>query len=370
MSVATVSADLGAEEARAHARLAGLRYVDDRRPGLRRVPTRRGFDYRRPDGSSVRDEATLRRIQSLAVPPAWTDVWICGDERGHLQATGRDARGRKQYRYHPAWRATRDEAKYERTLGFGKALPKIRRRVARDLARRGLPREKVLAAVVKLLEVTLIRVGNDEYARANNSFGLTTLQDEHARIAGDRLSFRFRAKSGKQFDIRMRDRRLARIVARCQELPGQELLQYVDEAGEVQDVGSADVNAYLREIAGEAYTAKDFRTWAGTVLAAMALRECEAANSATAGKRIVRRAIETVAERLGNTPAVCRRCYVHPEVVEAYLEGGLKEQMRRKVGRELQAAELDLHERDVLRLLQRRLGRRGKTAGARSRKPA
>jgi DNA topoisomerase-1 len=357
MSLVEATAGREPDQARADARAAGLRYVNDGQPGIRRDLTRRGFDYVRPDGSSVRDEPTLRRIQALAVPPAWTDVWICPDERGHIQATGRDARRRKQYRYHPRWREARDEAKFERTVAFARALPKIRRRLARDLARRGAPREKVLAAVVKLLEVTLIRVGNDEYAKANGSYGLTTLRDDHAQVNGDQLVFRFRAKSGKKFGVRLRDRRLARIVAKCQDLPGQELFQYLDDEEQARDVGSDDVNAYLREIAGDDYTAKDFRTWAGTVLAAMALRECEAANSKAAAKRVVRGAIEAVAERLGNTPAVCRKCYVHPEVVQAYLDGGLKEQMRRRVRQELAARGLDEHERDVLRLLQRRLAR-------------
>ena len=360
-----VDATLGpvADGARAAARAAGLRYADDGQPGIRRDATRRGFNYVRPDGSTVRDEATLRRIQALAIPPAWTDVWICPDDRGHVQAIGRDARRRKQYRYHPRWREARDEAKYRRTLAFASALPSIRRRIARDLASRGLSREKVLAAVVKLLEATLIRVGNDEYARSNGSYGLTTLQDGHARVNGDSFAFRFRAKSGKRFDVRMRDRRLARIVRRCQDLPGQELFQYLDEEGQVQDVGSDDVNAYLREIAGEEFTAKDFRTWAGTVLAAMALREFEAADSKAAAKRNVRRAIEAVAERLGNTPSVCRKCYVHPEVVQAYLDGELREQMRRRLRQELAAPGLDRDERNVLRLLQRRLVEPAPTRG-------
>jgi DNA topoisomerase-1 len=357
MSFAGTTPSREPDEARKDARAAGLRYVADSRPGIRREATPRGFNYVRPDGSTVRDETTLRRIQALAVPPAWTDVWICADERGHVQATGRDARGRKQYRYHPRWREMRDEAKFERTMAFARALPKIRRRIARDLRRRGAPREKVLAAMVKLLEIALIRVGNDEYAKANGSYGLTTLRDRHAQVSGDRLAFRFRAKSGKQFDVRMRDRRLARIVAKCQDLPGQELFQYVGDDGQVHDVRSDDVNAYLREIAGDGFTAKDFRTWAGTVLAAMALRECEAADSKSAARKIVRGAIEAVAERLGNTPAVCRKCYVHPEVVQAYLDGGLKEQMSERVRRELTAKGLDETERAVLRLLQRRLAK-------------
>jgi DNA topoisomerase-1 len=303
------------------ARAAGLRYVVDTAPGIRRRRAGRAFAYLDRDGRPIRDAETLGRIRSLAIPPAWSDVWICPSPRGHIQATGRDARGRKQYRYHPKWRQTRDETKYERMLAFGQALPSIRTRIEQDLARPGLPREKVLAAVVKLLEATLIRVGNDEYARQNRSFGLTTLRNRHVTVEGSTLRFRFRGKSGVSHEVGLRDRRLAGVVRRCQELPGQELLEYLDEAGQPRDVGSGDVNEYLRAISGGDFTAKDFRTWAGTVLAAQALREAEPCQDEAQAKRNVVRAIEAVAQRLGNTPAVCRKCYVHPAVIEAYLGG-------------------------------------------------
>jgi len=288
--------------------------------------------------------ADLARIKSLVIPPAWTDVWICPDPRGHLQATGRDARGRKQYRYHRRWREVRDEDKYGRLPEFGRALPAIRRRLGRALSRPGLPREKVLAAVVKLLETTFIRVGNDEYARQNRSFGLTTMRDAHVRVVGSNVRFLFRGKSGVQHELELDDRRLARIVKQCRDLPGQELFQYVDERGRVVDVGSEDVNAYLREITGTDFTSKDFRTWAGTVLAARILCACAPCASATAGKRAVTNAIDQVARRLGNTRAVCRKCYVHPAVIEAYLDGSITRAM----------GKLTESEAAILRLLERR----------------
>ena len=302
---------------------AGLRYVSDTAPGIVRRRAGRGFTYIGPDGKRVADGAIRNWIRSLAIPPAWANVWICSSRNGHLQATGRDARGRKQYRYHPRWRAMRDEAKYDRLLDFGKALPRMRRRVARDLRRPGLPRERVLAAVVWLLEKTGVRVGNEEYARDNKSFGLTTLRDRHARVRSRRIRFRFRGKGGKAGEVEISDARLARIVARCQDLPGQELFAYLDEAGEVRSVGSSDVNDYLREISGHEFTAKDFRTWAATVLAVRALAKQKPARSAAQGKQNVVRAIDSVAEWLGNTPAVARKSYVDPGVVEAYLEGDL-----------------------------------------------
>jgi DNA topoisomerase-1 len=263
------------------------------------------------------------RIRALAIPPAWTDVWICQDPRGHLQATGRDARGRKQHRYHAAYREHRESAKFDRMLTFAGLLPRIREQVDEDLTRRGLGREKVLATVVRLLELTLIRVGNEEYARLNRSFGLTTLRDRHARIEGTQVRFAFTGKSGKRHEVTLRDRRLARVVARCQELPGQDLFQYVDEAGEVRDVRSEDVNGYLREIAGEDVTAKDFRTWAGTVLAYRALRALQPTDTDREARRNVVEAIRATAESLGNTPSVARRSYVHPAVLQAYLDGGI-----------------------------------------------
>jgi len=307
---------------------AGLRYVSDASPGIARKRARGGFRYVSPRGEPVRDAATLARLRSLAVPPAWTDVWICPRADGHIQATGRDARGRKQYRYHPRWRQVRDASKYERLRAFGVALPRIREACDRDLRRPGMPRQKVLATVVRLLETTLIRVGNDEYARDNRSYGLTTLHNRHVTIDGSRIEFRFRGKSGVRHDVRLKDRRLATVVRRCREIPGQELFQYIDDDGERHAVTSGDVNAYLRAIAGEEFTAKDFRTWAGTVLATLALQEFERFDSNTEAKRNIVRAVERVAERLGNTPAVCRSCYIHPAVIDAYLEGTMLDSLR------------------------------------------
>ncbi len=309
-------------EPRAAARDAGLRYASDASPGLTRRRSGRGFSYRDPDGVAVRDPETLARIKALAIPPAWTDVWICRWPNGHLQASGRDARGRKQYRYHDRWHERRGTDKFDRMLAFAEALPGIRARCDEDLARRGLPREKVLAAVVRLLELTLIRVGNDEYARLNRSFGLTTLRDRHASVDGTTIQFRFRGKSGQTHEVGLRDRRLASVVRRCQELPGQELFQYVDEDGDVQDVASDDVNTYLREASGGDFTAKDFRTWAGTVLAYRALRALQPGDERTARRNVVE-AIRQTAGALGNTPAVARRSYVHPAVLEAYLDGAI-----------------------------------------------
>ncbi|MFN3522680.1 MAG: DNA topoisomerase IB [Phenylobacterium sp.] len=303
--------------------VAGLAYVTDQDPGIRRRPRGGGFDYVGPDGRPVTDEATLERIRALVLPPAWTDVWICADPDGHIQAVGRDARRRKQYRYHVRWREQRDADKYDRQLAFGRALPRLRRRVERDLARRGLPREKVLAAVVRVMEATLIRVGNDEYAQVNGSFGLTTLRDRHARIGERRAVFEFRGKSGKIHQTGFNDRRLARIVRACQDLPGQRLFQYLDEAGDRHAVQSADVNAYIREAMGEDFSAKDFRTWAGTVAAARALVECGPHAGAAHAKRSVAACAREVAAILGNTAAVARRAYIHPAVLEAYGEGRL-----------------------------------------------
>jgi DNA topoisomerase-1 len=305
------------------ARAAGLRYVSDAGPGIRRRRAGEGFRYLRPDGTTVGDEATLARIRRLAIPPAWTDVWICASGEGHLQATGRDARGRKQYRYHPRWREVRDETKYGRLIAFGAVLPRLRRRVARDLARPGLPREKVLAAVVRLLEKTFVRVGNEEYARENESFGLTTLRERQVRVNGSQLRFRFRGKSGVQHELEVSDPRLAAVVSHMHDLPGEELFQYVDDDGEVRAIGSSDVNAYLQEIAGEDFTSKDFRTWAGTLLCARILRRLDSPATETAGRREVARAVEAVARELRNTRAVCRKCYIHPAVIDSFLMGRL-----------------------------------------------
>lgn len=337
---------------------AGLRYVSDTGPGIRRRRAGKAFSYIGPDGERITDPDRLAWIKGLAIPPAWTDVWICPVKRGHIQATGRDARGRKVYRYHPRWREVRDEAKYGRLVAFARALPRIRRRTERDLRRRGLPREKVLALVVRLLEETLIRVGNDEYARENRSFGLSTLRDRHARVRGAEVRFTFRGKHGKEHEIGVRDRRLARLVKQCQDLPGQELFQYLDADGQRVDVTSGDVNDYLREISGDEFTAKDFRTWAGTVAAAMALQEFLEVDDEAGRKKAVVQAIERVAERLGNTPTVCRACYVHPEVIDRYLDGTMVDALSRRaqgVGRGAHA--LKPEEAAVLGLLQARLAR-------------
>jgi DNA topoisomerase I len=337
---------------------AGLRYVTDAEPGIRRRRAGRGFSYTDPDGALITDGNLRARIKSLAIPPAWTDVWICPIKRGHLQATGRDARGRKVYRYHPRWRTVRDEAKYGRLIEFARTLPRIRRRTDRDLRRHGLPREKVLALVVRLLEETLIRVGNDEYARDNGSYGLSTLRDRHVETSGSEVRFTFKGKSGKEHSVRVRDRRLANLVRRVQELPGQQLFQYLDDDGRRQSIDSGDVNDYLREISGQEFTAKDFRTWAGTVAASMALQDYLRIDGEAERKRAVVRAIESVAEQLGNTPAVCRACYVHPDVLDAYLDGTLVNALSeraRRVGRGAHA--LRPEEAAVLGLLQARLAR-------------
>jgi DNA topoisomerase-1 len=339
----------------AAAKAAGLRYVNDNKPGIRRERAGDGFRYFDAKGEPVDDEDVLRRIKSLAIPPAWTDVWICPRENGHLQATGRDARGRKQYRYHAKWREVRDEVKYERMIKFGQALPAIRREVDRALSLPGLPREKVLATIVYLLEHTMMRIGNEEYARTNKSFGLTTLRRRHVRIDGSDVEFRFRGKSGVYHKVHVHDRRLARIIQRTRDLPGQELFEYVDDEGETRTVDSSDVNEYLRTITGEDYTAKDFRTWSGTVLAALALQQFEKFDSQAQAKKNVVQAIEAVAEMLGNTPSVCRKCYVHPAVVNSYLEGSVLEMMRERVEEELDEHSLRPEEAAVLHMLQQRL---------------
>jgi DNA topoisomerase-1 len=346
-------------DAPAAARAAGLRYVSDAMPGITRRRAGKSFSYRDPEGHLIKDRAVLARIRWLAVPPAWSDVWICLEANGHLQATGRDAKGRKQYRYHPDWRAVRDTVKFDRMLAFGQALPRIRARVAEDQSRRGLPRDKVLATIVRLLEVTLIRVGNQEYARENHSYGLTTMRDHHVDFDGSRLIFQYRGKAGRRHRISLQDRRLARIVRACQELPGQHLFQYIDDDGERQAVDSADVNAYLQEITGEPFTAKDFRTWAGTVLASLALSEFESFDTNAAAKRNVTRAIEQVAAQLGNTVAVCRKSYIHPEIIERYLDGSLLDLLKGRVEATLRSdlSGLRSEEGAVLALLQQRLTR-------------
>ena len=323
------------------ARAAGLRYVSDRAPGIRRRRSRKGFSYIGPDGERVRQRQRLERIRSLAVPPAWTDVWICTNPNGHIQATGRDARGRKQYRYHPRWREVRDETKYGRMVDFGRALPRIRRRLDHDLSLPGMPREKVLATIVHLLDSSHIRIGNAEYARDNQSFGLTTLRKDHVEVKGDSVRFEFTGKSGKEHQVAVTDRRVAAIVRRCQELPGQELFRYLGEDAGPRSVESADVNDYLRETAGESFTAKDFRTWAGTILAACELSQLGLAESDTEAKQKLVAAVRNVAAKLGNTAAVCRKCYVHPAIVDSYLAGRMIDTCR-KPDDECERAVLDL----------------------------
>ncbi len=339
---------------------AGLRYVSDDQTGYTRKGKGDDFEYFDTEGKAIRDEQRLLRIKRLAIPPAYTDVWICPSPNGHIQATGRDARGRKQYRYHERWRVVRDENKYERIVIFGQALPKIRRRVNKDLNLPGLPRNKVLATVVQLLERTFIRVGNEEYARENKSFGLTTMKDRHVDVKGSTLRFRFRGKSGIKHELDMRDRRIAKIVSRVQDLPGQNLFQYVDDGGEVRDITSEDVNNYLREITGEDFTAKDFRTWAGTVLAAMALTAVGAFETKKQAKANIKNAISAVAKILGNTPAICRKCYVHPAVLESYLDGNTIEGLKRKTDEVLESEALDFRTGEVaiLNFLQARLAKK------------
>ena len=308
------------------ARAAALRYVSDARPGIRRTRRGKGFSYRAPDGTPLKDPAALARIRALAIPPAWRDVWICPLAEGHLQATGRDARGRKQYRYHPRWRAVRDETKYERMLLFGATLPRIRSRVRKDLALPGLPRDKVLASIVRLLETSFIRIGNEEYARTNKSFGLTTMRNRHVEIAGATLRFRFQGKSGKAHTVDVSDRRLARLVKRFRELPGQDLFQYLDEAGEPHPVDSGEVNDYLRAVSGQEFTAKDFRTWAGTLLAAGMLSDHQKSGSANGNPvPVLSETAAAVAHQLGNTPAITRKCYIHPVVLAAHQNPALFE---------------------------------------------
>jgi DNA topoisomerase I len=338
------------------AREAGLRYVSDAQPGIERKRQGKGFRYIGGDGKPVRDPEVLGRIKSLVIPPAWKQVWICTDPKGHLQATGRDAKGRKQSKYHPRWREVRDENKYEHMLLFAAALPAIRQQVERDLALHGVPRRKVLATIVRLMETTYIRVGNTEYARENHSYGLTTMRGRHVHVDGSKITFKFQGKSGVRHTVDLQDRRLAKIIRRCQDLPGYELFQYVGDDGETHSVDSADVNEYLREISGHDFTAKDFRTWAGTVLASVALHECDAFETESQAKKNVVQAIQSVAERLGNTPSVCRKCYVHPAVLENYMSGMMKSVLKRSSPRRgaLAVHALDEEEKALIRLLNRK----------------
>jgi DNA topoisomerase-1 len=336
---------------------AGLRYISDDRPGHTRKAKGDDFEYFDTDGKPIRDEQRVLRIQRLGIPPAWTKVWICPSGNCHIQATGRDARKRKQYIYHERWREVRDENKYDRILIFAEALPKIRRRVKKDLGLPGLPRNKILAAIVQLLERTFIRVGNEEYARDNKSFGLTTMQDRHVDVSGAKMSFRFRGKSGRDHEIDISDRRIAKIISKLQDLRGQDLFQYLDDDGKVCDITSQDVNDYLREIAGEDFTAKDFRTWAGTVLAGIALNSVGAFENKKQAKANIKDAIGAVAKILGNTPAICRKCYVHPAVLETYLDGDSVEGLKQQTEEVLEKDDVDLRagEKAILKFLQERL---------------
>jgi DNA topoisomerase-1 len=329
---------------------AGLVYTSDSEPGIHRLRKGRGFVYTAIDGRPLRDRATLERIKSLAIPPAWKHVWICARPRGHLQATGRDARGRKQFRYHPTWRKTRDADKYAKLVHFARSLPRLRARVAKDLRRSGLPRERVIATIVKLLETTFLRIGNEEYARDNGSFGLTTLRDRHVKVKGATVRFVFRGKSGRDIEVGLTDHRVAKVVKRCEELPGQMLFQYIDEEGARRQVNSDDVNGYLREVTGEDFTAKDFRTWAGTVLAVAALREAADFDSDTAATRNVAAAIDEVARKLGHTRAICRRSYVHPAVIDSYLDGSLRNALQSE---RLDRGRLRVPEKAALAVLKR-----------------
>jgi len=354
--------------AKEEAQSVGLRYSNDLQAGYVRKKKGDGFVYLDKNGKLIKDKETLERIASIVIPPAWREVWICPYKNGHIQATGRDVRGRKQYRYHAKWRAVRDETKFHHMLLFARALPRIRRRVTKDIKRKDKPLQRVLATIIKLLETTLIRVGNDEYARLNGSYGLTTMRKRHVKIKGSEISFSFRGKSGKKHQISMEDRQVARIVKKCQELPGQELFSYQDEAGKVHDIGSNDVNNYLKEISGESFTAKDFRTWAGTVMAALALKEFESVTSEVQAKKNIVAAIETVSSLLGNTPSVCRKCYVHPEILNSYLEGNTIETISQRIKPNLpQLRQLHADEAAVFVLLQRRLKRIKKAAGQNNR---
>ena len=355
--LAEISSDEIKPDPEQSARDAGLRYVSDAAPGFTRRKSGRGFSYRDTNNHTIRDAKILARIKALAFPPAYREVWICPHANGHIQATGLDERGRKQYRYHTKWRAVRDESKYTRTMAFGRALPLIRERTASDLRKHGLPREKVIAAIVQLLEKTAIRIGNEAYVKTNKSFGLTTLRNRHVEVSGTTVHFDFKGKSSKEHHIDLKDAKLAKIVAQLQELPGQELFQYLDENEQRQSISSSDVNDYLHEITGQPFSAKDFRTWTGTILAALALREFEKFDSETQAKKNIVAAIESVAERLGNTPAVCRQCYVHPAILDSYLDGSMLDSLQQNAEREWQdaLAKLSPEEAAVMALLQSKL---------------
>jgi DNA topoisomerase-1 len=343
------------QEPRHSARRARLRYTSDLEPGIRREVQHKTFVYKFPNGNDVRSKKVLERIRKLVIPPAWTDVWICMDPNGHLQATGRDKRGRKQYRYHPKWAAVRDENKFSRIVAFGRKIPSIRKRIQEHLSLPGLPREKVLATVLQLLEKSLIRVGNLEYAKTNDSYGLTTLKNKHVKVNGSVLKFSFRGKGGKEYIVGVKNARIARIVKRCQEISGQQLFQYIED-GEQKSVTSTDVNEYLRSIAGEEFSAKDFRTWSGTVQAAIELQTFEQFESETQGKKNIVEAIKRVAQNLGNTPAICRKCYIHPYILESYSNGEMNGQLKCKPAEETdtETTSLSPQERAVLAFLEKK----------------
>jgi DNA topoisomerase-1 len=350
------------KEERQDARAAGLRYVTDASPGIGRIARADSFRYVDPSGRPIKDEETLERIRKLSVPPAWTAVWICTIENGHLQATGRDARGRKQYRYHLKWRRVRAGTKFERMVQFGEALPMLRKKAMEDMALPGLPLEKIVATIVWLLDKTLIRVGNDEYARDNGSYGLTTFRSKHVEVSGSTMHFDFRGKSGKVHSVDVRDPRAARIVRQCRDLPGYELFQYVEENGERRTVGSEDVNEYVGEATGQDFTAKDFRTWAGTVLCAVALCRCGPQKSVEGSKHSLNDAVGAVAATLGNTPAVCRSSYIHPSLVEAYLDGTFAQRWQARPSRARAKYRLRPEEAATLVFLKRRARSQRKAA--------
>lgn len=343
------------QEPRHSARRARLRYTSDLEPGIQREVENKAFIYKYPNGKIVHNKKVLERIRKLVIPPAWTKVWICMDHNGHLQATGRDSRGRKQYRYHPKWAAVRDENKFSRIVAFGRKIPSIRKRIQEHLSLPGLPREKVLATVLQLLEKSLIRVGNLEYAKTNNSYGLTTLKNNHVKVNGSVLKFTFRGKGGKEYVVGVKNARIARVVKRCQEISGQQLFQYIED-GEKKSVTSTDVNDYLRSIAGEEFSAKDFRTWAGTVQAAVELQTFEEFESETQGKKNIVEAIRRVSQNLGNTPAICRKCYIHPYILESYSTGEMNGQLKCKPQEEsdIESTSLSPQERAVLAFLEKK----------------
>jgi len=353
------------EDPKEAANSAGLRYVTDARPGITRKPKDGDFAYYDNEGKQVKNKSTLDRLKSLAIPPAWRKVWICAQPNGHLQATGIDARGRKQYKYHPTWRSDRDEAKFERLLSFGQVLPKIRAQVDRDLRLPDLAREKVIATVVRLLEISLIRIGNEAYAKENNSFGLTTMRNRHVAVKGSTVKFQFRGKGGKIHSVEVSDKRIARVVKKCQELPGQQLFEFEDPSGEIATIGSEDVNEYLQRVTGQPFTAKDFRTWAGTVLAAIALWKMEEVDNQTLAKKNILTAIEAVAKLLGNTAAICRKCYIHPAVTTSYLNGTLARTVRKEADNQIvrHLHELRAEEAAVIVLLRQELAERSKQNG-------